>query len=145
MREVIWNSLITSLQSGECVLVLGSDIPAEPPATGVSEVSKGKSLRDVFCENLVKQLEEADLKVGEKLLFAVAQQFNDSPEFATVNLKNIAAQFFRNSGYAPGNLQQGLARYPFSIVLTTCYDDLFAKALTEVGKTPTRYRYHYQW
>src|SRR5687768_18356599 len=102
MREVIWTSLMTSLQSGQCVLVLGPDISVEP-APGSATAESGK-LRDVFCQYLAKQLEEVDQKVGEMVLFAVAQQFDDSPALSTVVLKNIAAQFFRNSGYRPGPL-----------------------------------------
>jgi len=144
MRDVIWSSLITSMQAGQCVLVLGPDIPVEPAAGSPSAMPSGTSLREAFCQDLAKQLEEADQKVGEKVLFAVAQQFNDSPEFATVNLKNIAAKFFRARGYSPGPLYLELAQCPFSIVLTTCHDDLFAKALKENNKEPTRYWYHYQ-
>lgn len=126
------------------MLVLGSDIPAQPPVESAGSAEDGMSLRDAFCEHLAKQLEEAELKIGEKLLYAVAQQFYDSPEFTTVNLKNIAAQFFRNTDYRPGSLQHSLAQCPFRVILTTCYDDLFAKALMENGKTPTRYWYHYK-
>lgn len=102
------------------------------------------SLREAFCQYLARQLEEVDQKVGEMVLFSVAQQFDDSPAFSTVNLKNIAAQFFRTSTSRPGPLHRQLAKFPFGIILTTCHDDLFAKALIENGKTPTRYWYHYQ-
>ena len=133
---------MSSLQSGQCVLVLGPDIAAEPVPGNSGAANESSSLRDAFCQYLVEQLEADDQKVGEKVLFAVAQQFNDSP--STVNLKNIAAQFFRDSRYRPGPLHLGLARCPFSVVLTTCHDDLFEQALVENRKIPSRYWYHYR-
>src|SRR5689334_15998727 len=137
MRDVIWTSLMTSIQSGQCILVLGPDIPVERAPISESAAFESAKLRDVFCHYLAEQLEEVDQKVSEMVLFAVAQQFNDSPALSTVNLKNIAAQFFRKPGYLPGPLYLGLAQCPFSIILTTCHDDLFDKALREQGKNPS--------
>lgn len=143
MKDVIWSSLISSLQSGQCVLVLGPDIEAEPMDNPNADI-ENTSLRDVFCQYLAKQLEDENQKIGEMVLFAVAQQFYDSPALSTVNLKNIAAQFFRDARYRPGPQHHQLAQCPFSIVLTTCHDDLFNKALIENNKKPSKYWYHYR-
>lgn len=144
MKDVLWDSLVSSLQSGKCVLVLGSDIPVVPRGSEAGAVTEIKSVRDAFCQRLAAQLEEENYKVGELVLFSVAQQFEDSSALSTVNLKNIAAQFFRNPGYGPGPLHEKLARFPFSLVLTTCHDDLFGGALRLQGKVPSRIWYHYR-
>jgi SIR2-like protein/TIR domain-containing protein len=146
MKEPLWDGLIESLQLGKCVLVLGPDIPARRTGVDDGEPPADISLRDVFCGDLTAQLEQESQKVGERSLFAVAQQYDDSPAFSTVNLKNFAAKFFKQAkGYAPGPLHLELARCPFSLVLTTSHDDLFARALRgEASKSPSRYWYHYR-
>ncbi len=143
MKDRLWNSLIASLRSGQCVLVLGPDLPVAPEAAGAGADAPPMSVRDLFCEDLARQLTEEEQTVPELLLFAVAQQYADFEEFSTVNLKNYAAAFFRDSGRRPGSQHGTLARLPFSTILTTCHDDLFAKALSDNGKTPSRYWYHY--
>jgi hypothetical protein len=144
MREVVWNSLVSSLQSGRCVLVLGSDIVADPLEGERSTTAEPRSVRDAFCDYLAQQLEEERQSIGERVLFAIAQQYEDLPAFASVSLKNIAAHFFRNSAFGPGPLYRKLARCPFSLILTTCHDALFAEALSAEHKSPSRYWYHYR-
>ena len=144
MRDVIWSSLITSLQSGKCVLVLGPDIIADPRQVETAATAESKSVRDAFCEYLARQLEEENQKIAEPVLFTIAQQYEDLTAFATVNLKNIAAGFFRDSGFMPGPLHRKLARCPFNLILTTCHDNLFAEAVSAEHKSPSRYWYHYR-
>jgi hypothetical protein len=144
IRDVVWNSLVTSLQAGKCVLVLGPDIAANPREPDAGAAAEPRSVRDAFCTYLARQLEEEKQKISEPVLFAIAQQYEDFPAFATVSLKNIAANFFRTRNFDPGPLHRKLARCPFSLILTTCHDDLFAEALTGEHKSPSRYWYHYR-
>lgn len=141
MKEVLWSSLVASLQSGQCVLVLGPDLPA---ASVAGDGEAPKSVRDLFCENLAAQLEEEEQKVGEMTLFAVAQQYDDSPAFSTVNLKNLAAAFFRDPKCGPGRLHQALTELPFGVVLTTCHDGLLEKTYRQKDIHVSRYWYHYR-
>jgi hypothetical protein len=144
MKDVLWTSLVTSLQSGNCVLVLGPDIVAAPLRVETGATAHPKSVRDAFCEYLARQLEDENQEIAEPVLFAIAQQYEDLTAFATVSLKNIAAGFFREPGFAPGPLHRNLARCPFSLILTTCHDNLFAEALSAENKSPSRYWYHYR-
>ena len=139
MREVLWNSLVEGLQSGKCVLVLGPDIPA---ASGAGQPAA--SARDAFCEYLAAQLREEGLAVAEPALFGLAQQYEDTPAFQTVKLKNIAAKFFRELPLGPGALHAALAGLPFPLVLTTCHDGLLQKALAARDKPAVTYAYHYR-
>jgi hypothetical protein len=146
MREVLWEGLVESLTLGKCVLVLGPDVAASQVQTDGQAQVTTVSLRDLFCQNLAQQLEDEGQKVTERSMFAVAQQFEDAP-FSTVNLKNIASRFFKQAkGYGPGPIHTELGNCPFSLVLTTCHDDLFARALrtAETEKNPHRYWYHYR-
>jgi hypothetical protein len=124
MKDLQWKSLVQSLVSGTCVLVLGPDIPA---VARDADASKETSVRDAFSQYLIDQLEGEGLKIDERAMFAVAQQFEDWPTLT--NLKNIAADFFRTTPHDPGPLHIELARCPFSLILTTCHDDLLTKAL----------------
>ncbi len=142
MKEVLWSSLVASMQAGRCVLVLGSDVLANPEGRNAGGSPKG--VRDVFCEDLAKQLQEEGQAVGEMTLFAVAQQYDDSPAFSGVNLKNLAASFFRDPGYAPGPPHRALAELPFGLVLTTAHDSLLEKAYRDRGVLVSRYWYHYR-
>ena len=144
VRDVLWTSLIGSLQSDQCVLVLGPEIPAMSGHGAPSSELEMESIRDGFCRYLAKQLQDENQPVGESALFAIAQQYEDFSAFATVNLKQVAARFFRDSHYKPGPLHLMLAALPFSLVLTTCHDDLFLRALADTEKSPSRYTYHFK-
>jgi len=144
LKPIIWSSLLSSLRAGTCVLVLGYDIAASPKAVGgVRRADDGKSLRDAFCENLIEQLQAEGQPIVDRSFFPVAQQYADCPAFSTVSLKHIAADFLRDPVRDPGPVETGLARLPFTFVLTTRCDDLFARALASVGKQPLRYWYNY--
>jgi hypothetical protein len=144
IRDVVWSSLITSLQSGRCVLVLGPDIVADSLRVESQATVESKSVRDAFCDYLARQLEDENQKIAEPALFAIAQQYEDHSAFATVSLKNVAAGFFRNPGFVPGSLHRKLANCPFNLILTTCHDNLFAEALGAANKSVSRYWYHYR-
>jgi len=142
MKDIQWASLVESVRTGSCILVLGPDVPAVSRAVDQNAPEEPISVREAFCRFLTKQLEEENLRVDERAMFALAQMYEDFPTL--VNLKNVAANFFRNAPYDPGPLHHILAECPFSLVLTTCHDDLFEKALFAQQKTPSKYRYHYR-
>ena len=135
MKEIKWRSLLQSLQSGQCGLVLGPDIPVMA-ANPVDQGGEEASLRDVFGRYLTAQLEEGEQAVAETAMFAIAQQYSEWPD--SVNIGNIASRFFGDVRHHCGTLHTELAKFPFSVVLTTCYDDLFATALKNEGKKPRR-------
>ena len=77
MKDIQWASLVESVRTGSCVLALGPDIPALPEGVGAIGSDENISVRDAFCQYLTKQLEEENLKVEEKALFALAQLYED--------------------------------------------------------------------
>jgi hypothetical protein len=142
MKDLQWASLVESVRTGSCVLVIGPDVPAVPREPGPTGAQEQISVREAFCQFLTSQLEEENLRVDEKAMFALAQMYEDFPTL--VNLKNVAASFFRNAKYDPSPFHLTLADCPFSLILTTCHDDLFERALFARKKTPSKYRYHYR-
>ena len=69
--------------------MLGPDVPAVSRAVNQSAPEEPISVREAFCRFLTKQLEEENLRVDERAMFALAQMYDDFPTL--VNLKNVAA------------------------------------------------------
>jgi hypothetical protein len=107
MKDIQWASLVESVRTATCVLVLGPDIPAVPLGVNPSVPQSQISVREAFCQFLTKELEEENLKSEEKAMFSLAQMYEDRPTL--INLKNVAASFFRNARYAPGQLHKDLS------------------------------------
>src|ERR1700722_397247 len=121
MDDDQWTSLVQSLVSGTCVLVLGPDVPA----ISLDSRSETGSVREAFCKYLAGKIEEKGSKVHEHILFAVAQQFEDNQRLP--KLINIAAQYLREVPFRfqPGFVHLELAKFPFNFIITTCHDDVF--------------------
>lgn len=147
MKERHWTSLVVSLQHGQCVLLLGPEIPAgsaEPGALSADGASVGSSLADALSQFLASQLRDESLPVYGTTLAAIAQQYEDSPGFGPSDLQSSSARFCAATPLLPSSVHQALAELPFSLVVTTCHDDLFARALERAGKTPSIYRYSFR-
>jgi len=143
LKERYWNNLIGSLRHGQCILVLGSDVPIRSK----SATADGDSVRDsTFAEELrlrlVKELEDDGRLPSGTTLGAIAQQFEDSEGFGPSLLRATAERVLTAKEYDPSPVHDLLARLPFSLILTTTQDSLFASALERAGKSPTVHRYH---
>ena len=74
MKERHWNTLVTSVRCGQCVLVLGPEIPAD--TVGAPVDAAGSSFVEALTGALAAELEEDDnLHVARTTLAAVAQQY----------------------------------------------------------------------
>src|SRR5678815_169291 len=142
MKEAVWRGLVANLQAGQCVLVLGPDVP------GVSVGSDGtqsvRPTRDIFCDELVHQLADEQQQVSEPSPFAVAQQYEDSPAFSTLNVRTQAAAFYRNLTCQPSPLHRALTDLPFGSVLTTSHDNLMEQAFQSRQIEVSRYWYNFR-
>jgi hypothetical protein len=131
MRERDWDTLVWSLQYGNCILLLGPDLPedAEPSAGRLAEV-------------LAEQLSERDAARGWALP-AIAQRF--LAESGRTDLEREVVQFFSSQAAAPSSkLMQTLAALPFYLVITSRHDDSLARAQVAQGKTPSMCFYRYR-
>jgi hypothetical protein len=54
----------------------------------------------------------------------------------------LAAQFYTSGAYRPSDVHRSLALLPFTLIMTTCHDDLITDALQESGKRPLVCKYH---
>jgi hypothetical protein len=139
MKERHWISLVTSIRHGESVLVLGPEIPAGVAVGAPADVSD-QSFVEALTAKLASELEDDNRRVMGNTLAAVAQQYEDS-EGSNV-LRATAQKFYRSPRFVPSAVHDALGSLPFSLILTTCQDDLLAQALKAAGKEPIGQRYH---
>lgn len=137
MKERHWNSLVAAVRRGQCVLVLGPEIPVR---NGVGV--QGEPIAHQLAAALVRELEDDGQQVGARTLAAVAQLYEDSDGFGATALRASVEKFLQVGGFAPSDVHSKLAELPFPLILTTSQDGLLEHALQQVGKTPSRERYH---
>ena len=143
MKERSWTNLVTSLRDGQCVLVLGPEVPAKLASAGEpSPAVQDLSYAEALARQLVSELEDENRRVTGSTLAAVAQQYEDDISFGPTSLRSLAAQFYTPVAYGPSDVHRLLASLPFSLIVTTCHDSLLTRALEESGKRPFVYRYN---
>ena len=141
MKERYWTELVASLQFGRCVLVLGPEIEVEPPSGGEQQ-APARTCANCLAAHLAEALKAENKEVPDQTLMAVAQQYEDDPEFGATSLRPEAGSFYQSCGQRPSATHRLLARLPFNLILSTSHDELLALALSEQGKHPLIARYH---
>ena len=141
MKDRHWNSLVTSIRHGQCILVLGPEIPAG--TVGAPVGAAASSFAEALTGALATELEEDKKRVTGTTLAAVAQQYEDAAGFGAIALRALAEKFYKLPQFVPSQIHAALADLPFSLILTTCHDDLMAHALRAAGKAPIVQRYHF--
>jgi hypothetical protein len=140
MKERHWNTLVTGVRHGQCILVLGPEIPAG--IVGAPVGAAVSSFAEELTSALATELEEDDKRVTGTTLAAVAQQYEDA--FGPIALQACAEKSYKSPQFVPSQIHATLAELPFSLILTTCQDDLMAHALQAAGKVPIVQRYHFR-
>jgi len=143
LKERYWNNLIGSLRHGQCILVLGSDVPILVKGdTGDGRPAHESTFAEELRRRLVKELEDDGRVASGTTLGAIAQQYEDSEGFGPSLLRATAERILSSQEFDPSPVHDMLAQLPFSLILTTTQDQLFAHALERAGKYPTVHRYH---
>jgi hypothetical protein len=140
MKERHWNNLVGSLRHGQCVLMLGPEVPVSIPSADPN--SAPTTLNEELRSQLVRELEEDNRCPCGQTLAAIAQQYEDTEGFGPTTLRATAERMMRSRIYVPSGVHDKLASLPFSLIVTTCQDPLLAQALKNAGKTPITQRYH---
>ena len=140
MKERHWNSLIATLRHGQCVLMLGPEVPVS--RAGGAATEDEHSFADELAATLAGELEDDNRSPRGKTLAAIAQQYEDCEGFGTSALRATAERFYQSPDFAPSQVHATLASLPFPLILTTGQDGLLVRALAAAGKTPTAQRYH---
>jgi hypothetical protein len=130
--------------------VLGPELAIEIPGEAggsASTVETDTDTRAMLSQHLAPQLKDAGYDVPTTDLATVAQLYEDCREFGSAALHSEAASFYSSLTVSPSPLHNALAALPFQLVVTTCHDQLLAKALRQLphgGKQPMVYRYHFR-
>ncbi|MFV8163706.1 toll/interleukin-1 receptor domain-containing protein [Mycobacterium sp. 134] len=140
MKKQHWNTLVASIRHGQCILVLGPEIPMD--TVGTPADAEDSSFAEALTRELATELEENELRVTGTTLAAVAQQYEDAQDFGPNALRARAEKFYKSPQFVHSEIHNALAALPFSLILTTCQDDLMADALQATGKSPIVERYH---
>jgi SIR2-like domain len=104
--------------------------PAPLPARRLGTASS--SFAEALTAALAAELEEDNRRVSSATLAAVAQQYEDAEGFGPNALRALAQKFYKSPRFVPSEVHAALAALPFSLILTTCQDDLLAE-LQEPG------------
>lgn len=142
MKKQHWNTLVASIRHGQCILVLGPEIPMD--TVGGPADADDSSFAEALTRELAADLEEDGLRVSRTTLAAVAQQYEDAPEYGPHALRARAENFYKSPQFVHSETHVALANLPFSLILTTCQDDLMADALQAIGKSPIIERYQFR-
>lgn len=140
MKERHWNNLIGSIRHGQCVLLVGADLPvrtadAEPAG---AETCLPQELRRALAD----ELEEDGRHPSGATLSAIAQYYEDTEGFGPSALRATAERLIRSPRFSPSTLHEKIAALPFSLIMTTTCDGLLERALTESGKCPIPQHYN---
>jgi hypothetical protein len=143
LKERHWNSLITSIRHGQCVLLVGQEIPGTPSigAEALGPVDGG-TYSEALMLQLAEELREDGRDVTGATLTAVAQQYEDAQGFGPNALRALAQKVCHSRAHLPLTVHRTLAGLPFSLIITTCQDELLLRALKESGKSPLHQRYN---
>ena len=142
MKELQWNSLSSALRAGRCVLVLGPEIAVAQTGDSAADAQAPGTVTQALVRRIASVIEEEGLRVVGNQLPAIAQQCEDCDALGPAQLRETASRFLRAARFVPSRAHRVLAELPFSLVLTSCHDGLLQQAMTDVGKTPLRERYH---
>jgi len=141
VKERHWNNLVGPLRHGNCVLMLGSEIPVK--ATSATNGSQsGNTLAEELRLRLARELEEDDRSPSGNTLAALAQQYEDTEGFGPTTLRATAEMVLTSRQYSPSSVHEQLAALPFSLIVTTGQDTMLEQALKAAGKSPITHRYH---
>ncbi len=143
MKERHWNNLVGSLRHGNCVLMLGSEIPVKVASTTSAPASTDDTtLAEELRRRLARELEEDNRAANGTTLAALAQQYEDTEGFGPTTLRATAEMALTSRLYSPSSVHEQLAALPFSLIVTTSQDSLLEQALKAAGKAPVTQRYH---
>ena len=135
--ESVMSAVAEKIQSGDCILFLGAGVHYPPPEGSIYQYppEQRPPLGRAFSEHL------ADVS-------GFAEKF---PRESTGSLQRVSLYYetlkgrrdlsdeIRSavlSGKKPSPVVRGLAELPFSMIVTTNYDQLFEDALRDAGKRP---------
>lgn len=140
MREKDWRTLLYTLQQGNCILVLGPEIPCPPlddtPAVGpdgqpVPFVQAAPTLPVTLAQSLFAEATFTQ-SLNPNDLAQVAELY--TLRFGRNDLESEVVSFYRQ---APASeAYADLAKVPFNLVISLAHDTSIVDALRREGRSP---------
>ncbi|MGB1204944.1 MAG: SIR2 family protein [Chitinophagales bacterium] len=127
--------LLEAIKNGRCVLILG-------PA--ISHID-GKPLVQLFSQYLAEELDIENIDYNKKQtqnLQYIIQRYLNIENVVPTDPADEAYAFYKRYTHQIPDTLKALARLPFSLVINTTPDDLFFKAMQEVGKFKSCFFYY---
>lgn len=148
MKQIEWDALIQTIQSGDCILMLGPEIPIDNN-NGNPEQSLMKILEKELSEQLVAEL---NTKYPEaKYTHETLRCFNINElatryekEFTKAILNNSVASFLKKKNNVRSQIYKKLASLPFQFIINTTPDEIYIENLKAMGKEPSKDFYNYE-
>lgn len=130
LRDRDWEVLLRSIESGNCVLLLGPNL----------DVATSDGARLNLCSDLAARLrDELDGPCPDHGNFSLVTQLFEN-ETSRDDLEVELVRYFRNHAAAHGDAQdpafQALAEIPFSIYLSLRHDSILQEHLRRQGREP---------
>ena len=142
MKDRHWTNLVSTLRFGQCILVLGPEVPAGATPGGPSDQGDPATYTDALKARLAQELRDDNREVTATSLSGIAQHYEDADGFGAGTLRTQTASFYASAPFEPSAVHHALAALPFPLILTTSHDRLLNDALVAAGKQPVLYRYH---
>jgi hypothetical protein len=125
-----WTTLVSELQDGRCILVLGPEVPM---STAPEE--HGESVVEAVADQLRSILNEESVNIPKTTLAATSQHYADY--FTEHEMRSMVASMYKDiESNDPSYIHSLIAALPFHLILTTAHDNLLSKAMHSVGKQP---------
>lgn len=131
-------ALARSVQSGKCILVLGSGASTYVNSDGVET-----PIHLLLARQLWERLGERKDDIDPDDLRHVSQAFYDETGEQT-DLQYQVGEFYKQFATVTTELHRNLAALPFQLCITTSPDDLLFNAFKEAGKSPVREYYDFR-
>lgn len=137
-----WRKLLYGLSRGECILLLGPDVPLVEG--GERRVSPVRLLIDQLSSALSTSdstVDGVECAAESQTLAQVAQRFLNEKD--GIELEMQLSSWHQAMAGRPSQVHDDLAAIPFQRIVTTSHDGLMEAALRRAGKEPVVDRYNF--
>lgn len=125
-----WTTLVSELQDGRCILVLGPEVPMSTAAE-----EHGESVVEAIADQLRSILNEESVNIPKTTLAETSQHYADY--FTEHEMRSMVASVYKSiESNDPSYIHSLIAALPFHLILTTAHDNLLSKAMLSVDKQP---------
>ncbi len=148
MKSIEWDALNQNILSGDCILMLGPEIPIDT-GNDIPSQSMMDMLKKKLCEELANEININNDNTNHTYEKLICNNIN---ELATKYYREIGksefqasiVSFLNNFKDVNSKIYENLASLPFRFVVNTTPDEIYIKNLKVMGKDFSKDYYHYR-